>query len=77
MAVGATTLLGSLYLATPVAAQDVIEGETTVVNLRETDGRLGPLVTTLIALGVGTLLATIVFWFMTRPGRHAERTPNG
>ena len=54
------------------------EGETTVVNLRETDGRLGPLVTTLVTLGAGTLLATMVFWWMTRPKRRQPGgTPHG
>ncbi len=59
----------AMLWASPVSAQDVIEGETTVVNLRETDGRLGPLVTTLVVMGACTLLATIVFWWMTRPKR--------
>ena len=70
----------SLVLTAPTraAAQDVIEGETTVVNVRETDGRLGPLVTTLVTLGAGTLLATILFWWMTRPKRrHPGGTSHG
>jgi hypothetical protein len=61
----------------PLAAQDVIEGETTVVNLRETDSRLGPLVASLVGLGVAALLATIIFWWLTRPRRTPERTQHG
>ena len=45
------------------------EGETQIVNVRETDGRLGPLVYTLVALGCITLVSTAVFWWLTRPSR--------
>lgn len=75
--VGISALVLVLFDA-PVGAQDVIEGETTIVNLRETDGRLGPLVMTLVAMGAGTLFATMLFWWMTRPKRrHPERNTNG
>ena len=47
----------------------VDEGETQIINVRETDGRLGPLVFTLVALGCLTLVATVLFWWLTRPGR--------
>lgn len=72
------TSVGLLWASTlPLAAQDVIEGETTVVNIRETDGRLGPLVTSLVGLGAAALFATVVFWWMTRPRRTPERTQHG
>ena len=45
----------------------VIEGESEVVNIRDADSRLGPLIFTLIGLGVLTLIATVVFWRLTRP----------
>lgn len=43
------------------------EGESQVVNIRETDDRLGPLVFGLVGLGAATLVATIIFWWLTRP----------
>ena len=49
-------------------AQQVDQGEVEIVNIRETDGRLGPLVFALVAMGVLTLLATLMFWWATRPG---------
>lgn len=53
----------------------VDEGESEVVNIRETDGRLGPLIAILVALGVVTLLATIAFWWATRPARRVNHPP--
>lgn len=53
-----------------VAAQvegDVSGGTTEVVSIRDTDGRLGPLVSTLFILGVVSLVCTVVYWFLTRP----------
>ncbi len=67
--VGVLSSLGS------VAAQ-VDEGETQIINIRETDGRLGPLVYTLIGLGCVSLLATIGFWWLTRPRRENRRAAN-
>jgi len=57
-------------------ASQVDEGETEIVNIRETDGRLGPLIATLVALGVVTLLATIFYWWLTRPARTIEPEPS-
>lgn len=59
-------LVGVLSLA------QVIEGETEIVNVRETDGRLGPLIFTLVGLGVVTLAGTLGFWWLTRPKRLEE-----
>ncbi len=65
--------MGSAFLALTnglLAVQgQVDEGGTQVVNIRETDSRLGPLVFTLIGLGVAALVATVVFWWLTRPQR--------
>lgn len=49
------------------AAAQVIEGDTEVINVRETDPTLGPLVFTLVGLGMVALVATGVFWWSTRP----------
>lgn len=57
-----------VILATLVA-QQVDEGDTEVLNLRETDPALGSLITLLILLGVLTLVATVIFWWLTRPSR--------
>ncbi len=51
----------------------VDEGETQIINVRETDGRLGPLVFTLVALGCLTLVMTALFWWLTRPRRVASQ----
>lgn len=48
----------------------VNEGETQIINIRETDSRLGPLVFVLLALGAATLVATVVFWWLTSPRRN-------
>ena len=58
-----------VVVAMSVAHAQVSEGETEIVNVRETDERLGPLVYTLVGLGVASLVATLVFWFLTRPAR--------
>ena len=50
----------------------VIEGESEVVNIREADGRLLPLVFSLVALGVLAIIGTVVFWWLTRPGQLEE-----
>ncbi len=50
----------------------VVEAEGEVVNIRETDGRLGPLIFTLLALGIAALLGTVAFWWLTRPNRLKE-----
>lgn len=52
----------------------VDQGETQIINVRETDARLGPLVFTLIALGCACLVATAVFWWLTRPRRLVAAT---
>jgi len=52
----------------------VTDGQIEVVNVRETDGRLAPLVVTLTALGVITLAATVAFWWATRPRTISTRT---
>lgn len=53
------------------AFQDVSEGSSETVPLRETDGRLEPLIATLIALGTVALVLTAVYWFATRPRQPA------
>lgn len=63
-------ILGALPVA--VSLMQVIEGETEVVNIRETDGRLGPLIFTLVGLGIVTLIGTLGFWWLTRPKRLEE-----
>lgn len=60
---------GVLVVRAALLAQ-VNEGETQIINIRETDSRLGPLVFILVALGVATLVATAVFWWLTRPRRN-------
>lgn len=52
--------------------QQVDEGDVDVVNIRETDGRLGPLILLLVILGAVTLLATVGYWWATRPSRRTE-----
>lgn len=59
-------------------ATQVDEGNVEVVNIRETDSRLGPLIAMLVALGVVTLLATVTYWWATRPARtHHPHTVEG
>lgn len=50
----------------------VTEGDSEVVNIRETNDRLGPLVFTLVALGIASILGTVAFWWVTRPNRLKE-----
>ena len=52
----------------PLLAQ-VIEGDSEVVNVRDTDGRLGFLILVLIALGIVAIVGTVVFWWLTRPSQ--------
>lgn len=59
-------------LAVAVIRGQVVDGESEVVSIRETDGRLGPLIFALIALGVITIVGTVYFWWMTRPNRAKE-----
>jgi len=53
----------------PVVAflSQVDDGESDTFTIRETSSSLGPLLTALIVLGVCTLIATAVFWRLTRP----------
>ncbi len=64
-------LLSLLWTAALPIAQ-VIEGESEVVNIREADSRLGPLIFMLVALGAVTIFATVIFWWLTRPGSFEE-----
>lgn len=50
----------------------VIEGESEVVNIREADGRLLPLVFALVVLGVLAIIGTVGFWWLTRPAQLKE-----
>ena len=64
------TLGAVLNPITVLAAQvegDVSGGSNEVVAIRDTDGRLGPLVTTLLFLGAIALVMTILYWIATRP----------
>lgn len=61
-------------LLVPLAGAQISEGEVEVVNVRETDPTLGPLVATLIGLGSAALVATLGFWYFTRPS--AKTAPN-
>lgn len=47
--------------------QQVDEGDTSTVTIRETDAALSSLIWTLIGLGILTLVATAIFWWLTRP----------
>ena len=64
-------------LASPLtsALLQVDEGDVEVVNIRETDGRLGPLIAVLVALGAVTLFATMAYWWATRPARRVDPPP--
>ena len=42
------------------------------MNIREADSRLGPLIFMLVALGAVTIFATVIFWWLTRPGSFEE-----
>ena len=72
------TLMGhGLMLDAIFVVAQVSEGEVEIVNVRETDPTLGPLVGTLVALGVATLVLTVVYWFMTRPARSKGEQQHG
>ena len=65
-------VLGAIYVVAQVS-----EGEVEIVNVRETDPTLGPLVGTLVALGVATLVLTVVYWFVTLPARSKGEQQHG
>ncbi len=68
-----SVILAAPPLALLAAMTQVDEGETQIINIRETDGRLGPLVFILVALGCISLASTAIFWWLTRPRRaHAD-----
>ena len=68
----------SLRPAVYAVSAQVDEGSVEVVNLRETDGRLGPLILALVILGAVTLCATAMYWWATRPTPAlAAETPIG
>ena len=50
----------------------VTEGDVEVLNVREVDERLGPLINGLVALGVASLVLTMLYWWFTRPRRPVE-----
>jgi hypothetical protein len=62
-----TLLSDSITTISFLLISQVDEGDIEIVNIRETDARLGPLVFTLVGLGCATLMVTIVFWWLTRP----------
>lgn len=73
-------LATGLVVAMPLVAvaelgAQVSGGEVEIVNVRETDPTLGPLVAALIGLGAFALLATMAFWWFTRPS--PKKTPEG
>lgn len=45
----------------------VIEGETSVVNVRDTDSSLSTLIYALVVLGLIAVVGTVVFGWFTRP----------
>ena len=55
----------------------VTEGDVEVLNVREVDERLGPLINGLVALGVASLVLTVLYWWFTRPRRQIEGDENG
>jgi hypothetical protein len=67
-----TLLSDSIATISILFVSQVDEGDVEIVNIRETDGRLGPLVFTLVALGCITLIATIVFGWLTRPKQSVD-----
>lgn len=70
----------SLVVITVVGAQlntllsQVDEGDQEIINIRETSS-LGPLLYGLIGLGILTLVATVLFWWFTRPPKLALTPP--
>ena len=69
---GHGVMFGAMYVIAQVS-----EGEVEIINVRETDPTLGPLVGTLVALGVATLVVTVVYWFVTRPARSKGEQQHG
>jgi len=51
----------------------VIEGETEVVNIRDTNSSLGTLIFGLALLGVLAIVGTVVFGWLTRPKGIAQQ----
>ncbi|MGI9606687.1 MAG: hypothetical protein ACR2P0_11170 [Acidimicrobiales bacterium] len=77
VAVVGSVVAFSVAQAHIVGAQ-VTEGDVEIVNVRETDDRLGPLVFTLVGLGIVALVATALFFWFTRPGwARRELTEHG
>lgn len=74
--VSVSVVASSIGLYGLLVSAQVDEGETQIINIRETDGRLGPLVFTLVALGCVSLVATAIFWWLTRPRRMHHVGPN-
>lgn len=74
--VSVRVVASSIGLFERLVSVQVDEGETQIINIRETDGRLGPLVFTLVALGCLSLAATAIFWWLTRPRRMQHVGPN-
>jgi len=50
----------------------VSEGDVEVLNVREVDERLGPLVLGLVGLGIASLVLTVAYWWFTRPRSGGE-----
>ena len=51
----------------------VTEGDVEVLNVREVDERLGPLVLSLVGLGIAALILTTIYWWFTRPRAEIDR----
>ncbi len=45
----------------------VTEGDVEVLNVREVDERLGPLINGLFALAAVSFVLTVLYWWFTRP----------
>lgn len=45
----------------------VTEGDVEILNVREVDERLGPLINGLIGLAVASFVLTVLYWWFTRP----------
>ena len=65
----AQRVVHSLVSRIGTLSTQVDEGDVEVVNIRETDSRLGPLIVVLVVLGILTLIATGMYWWATRPSR--------
>ena len=55
----------------------VTEGDVEVLNVREVDERLGPLVSGLVGLGIASFVLTALYWWFTRPRRLIEGDDDG